>query len=165
MGFITQFLLGLICQTNTLCSHACTSLPGSESTVHVRFSHPCSAPYSTSCSPNLISPALLVLFRSVSPSFVFHPLPFLSPLHLSAEILGKAKHRSLPLCMTRRRWYVEQEAIRANYSDSSSQNKKNTPPKMANQRSHSIIMAGSGSLFTKRKGTCCFKVVAISRRQ
>lgn len=33
------------------------------------------------------------------------------------------------------------------------------------RRSHRIIIAGSGSLFTKRKGTCCSKVVPISRRQ
>lgn len=48
----------------------------------------------------------------------------LLPLQLSAKILCKAKKSPLPVCMTRWRWYVKQEAIRADYSDSSSWKKK-----------------------------------------
>lgn len=53
-------------------------------------------------------------------------LPFFPPFTSQPKSFGKAKHRSLPVCVTRRRWYVKQEAIRANYSDSSSQKKKGT---------------------------------------
>lgn len=87
--------------------------------THVRFPHQCSIPHSTSC-PRVASLHIYLCFLKVSLLLLSSTHFLLLPLKLSAKILGKAKHSSLPVCMTHWRWYVKQEAIRADYSDSSS---------------------------------------------
>lgn len=91
--------------------------------THNHFPHPYTAPYSTAC-PRISSLDVYLCFLEVSLLLLSSIHLLLLPLRLSAKILGKAKHSSLPVCMTRWRWYVKQEAIRADYSDSSSSKKK-----------------------------------------